>query len=419
MCIRDSQRRVRGRPCGNMRLYTISDVHVDHVQNMQWVEMLPNQRDDCIIVAGDLSHEISRVRKTLQWFKFKFKEVFFTPGNHDLWLSKSEEGITSIKKLESLMDMCEEEGVHTRAAVIGSAPDGTGGVLVAPILSWHHQSFDTEPDITGWDGIPRVEDAMVDYFRCVWPKHLNPSSDDVAAAVDQMNQPVAEVLALAEGLPVVTFSHFVPLLELTPEKRFLFLPTLNKAVGSVFLGNRVQEIAPTMHVFGHTHFGWDHRIGSTRYVQAALGYPSEWEQREESMKIAELPDEPMFLWDSENGFAPDSAGRWSEYYKDHERTPEVCNALAPYVARMYERLAGGEICALPISNIACDDFELEKHRIAQEEHKRSSTCSDSSEYSEGGTIIMKQSMQPGIQPSSPPIELETRAGNNKCHCIIT
>ena len=30
------------------------------------------------------------------------------------------------------------------------------GVIVVPFLSWHHRSFDTEPDITGWDGIPEV-----------------------------------------------------------------------------------------------------------------------------------------------------------------------------------------------------------------------------------------------------------------------
>ena len=43
---------------------------------------------------------------------------------------------------------------------------------------------------------------------------------------------VAELRAAHPGAPLVTFSHFVPRLELVPEKRFLFLPSLNKAVGS-------------------------------------------------------------------------------------------------------------------------------------------------------------------------------------------
>ena len=34
------------------------------------------------------------------------------------------------------------------------------GVLIVPLLSWHHQGFDTEPDIAGWSGIPRAEHVM-------------------------------------------------------------------------------------------------------------------------------------------------------------------------------------------------------------------------------------------------------------------
>ena len=60
-------------------------------------------------------------------------------------------------RLQSLLEMCDEEGVHTRPKAIGQCGDGTGGVLVVPLLSWHHSSFDTEPDITNWEGIPDIE----------------------------------------------------------------------------------------------------------------------------------------------------------------------------------------------------------------------------------------------------------------------
>jgi hypothetical protein len=33
-----------------------------------------------------------------------------------------------------------------------------------------------------------------------------------------------------------------------------------KAVGSDFLWKRVQQLAPQMHVFGHSHFAWDAEI---------------------------------------------------------------------------------------------------------------------------------------------------------------
>ncbi len=35
------------------------------------------------------------------------------------------------------------------------------------------------------------------------------------------------------------------------------LPRQAKAVGSRFLGDRVRQLRPDVHVFGHTHFAWD------------------------------------------------------------------------------------------------------------------------------------------------------------------
>merc|ERR1712072_42313 len=65
---------------------------------------------------------------------------------------------------------------------------------------------------------------------------------------------------------VVSFSHFLPRLELLPEKRYLYFPPLAKFVGSTWLGRRVEQLRPDVHVFGHTHFGWDQEIGGIRYL---------------------------------------------------------------------------------------------------------------------------------------------------------
>ena len=44
---------------------------------------------------------------------------------------------------------------------------------------------------------------------------------------------------------------------LLPEKRSLFYSGLAKAVGSDFLARRIAMLRPDIHLFGHTHFGWD------------------------------------------------------------------------------------------------------------------------------------------------------------------
>jgi hypothetical protein len=80
----------------------------------------------------------------------------------------------------------------------------------------------------------------------------------------------------------------------------LFYPNLPKAVGSDFILKRIQGLAQLgarigsavggggdggggggehLHVFGHTHFGWDATIEGIRYIQAPVSYPHEWKQR--------------------------------------------------------------------------------------------------------------------------------------------
>lgn len=335
-----------------VRLRCISDVHVDEPENRRWVEGLPERQEDILLVAGDISHELELVRAALRGFKRKYAEVFCVPGNHDLWLAQKEPGgiRDSLDKLHAFLALCADEGVHTQPRCVGMGADGRGGICVVPLLSWHHQGFDTEPDITCWEGIPSAEQCMTDYRRGRWPAPLRQNDDSVARAIDELNDrnEGLPAEAAAKGLPIVSFSHFLPRLELSPEKRFLFLPCLNKAVGSRFLGERVQRLGSALHVFGHTHFGWDATVAGTRYIQAALGYPHEWEQRPASMEIGSLPHEPAVIWDSASGFAPPMPARWSGYYERNPRRPEITHTLAPYVARMYGRLPGGEICDWPM-----------------------------------------------------------------------
>lgn len=79
---------------------------------------------------------------------------------HDLWLMGKHKFTDSIEKLQALLRICDEEGVRTAPLRIGQAGDGSGGALVVPLLSWHHQSFDSEPDITHWEAPPSAGEPL-------------------------------------------------------------------------------------------------------------------------------------------------------------------------------------------------------------------------------------------------------------------
>mmetsp|Transcript_20879 Transcript_20879/g.83209 ORF Transcript_20879/g.83209 Transcript_20879/m.83209 type:complete len:446 (-) Transcript_20879:1473-2810(-) len=365
------------------RLFAISDVHVDDPANMAWVRAMAPRPNDALIVAGDVSDDLPTLREALRAFKSKYGEVFYCPGNHEAWVvgrRGGEDGTEggaeiadSLAKLEAVRRVAESEGVRTGVGAIG---DTKRRCVVAPLLSWHHASFDTEPAIERWRGIPSARLVMADYRRCRWPDPLRDDDESVARHVDTLNQGVEQRVAELRAnddddafgggghccpeTDVVSFSHFVPRIELVPEKRFLFLPTLTQAVGSRFLGDRVRRLEPDVHVFGHVHFGWDATLDGVRYVQAALAYPNEWRSRPASLAIGDLdvvvgeqpseedeaprPRGPLLIWDSASGVVADEySARWSDHYKRFPRTPELTHVLPPYTARLYRPLPGSAV----------------------------------------------------------------------------
>ena len=424
------------------RVFVISDIHTDFDENMSWCESLSDEAflNDALILGGDVSDDLAVLETTLRLFARKFKHVFFTPGNHDLWIKRktgdgggetdpcSVGGETvekdSLDKLETVLRLCETCGVHTKPTLLSGTRDviedavesvnavpgsnrsgrssagtstrrdGTGtAVWIVPVLAWHHASFDTEPDIPEEiKNVPPPEKVMRDFRLCSWPEPLRATDESVAEALDALNdtrqgwglflEKLKSGTATERNAKILSFSHFLPRLELCPEKRMLFYPNLPKAVGSDFILRRIRGLgafgteagseresdAPLpsprehVHVFGHTHFGWDQTIDNVRYVQAAVSYPHEWKQRPDSLRVgpdsrgvafdlstdvsvngirddvADAPSpSPLCVWDdvrSETrqssgipesrtfGFVAEMRARWSDHYKANPREPE-------------------------------------------------------------------------------------------------
>ena len=151
------------------RLFVVSDIHSDYEANMEWCRALADGGRflrDTLIVAGDVSHSLDVIRETLQVLVAAFDSVWFVPGNHDLWVWTTSIGARtnvvpggedSLSKLRQTMELCAELGVYTAP---GYSP--AVGVIIVPLLAWHHLSWDTEPEITGWRGIPPCEMVVTD-----------------------------------------------------------------------------------------------------------------------------------------------------------------------------------------------------------------------------------------------------------------
>jgi hypothetical protein len=88
----------------------------------------------------------------------------------------------------------------------------------------------------------------------------------------------------AEGVDVLTFSHFVPLARV-----YLGTSRMARVMGSEGIGAQALGVGSTTHVFGHSHVDADDVVDVSdarapsaekkslrcRFVQNALGYPHE------------------------------------------------------------------------------------------------------------------------------------------------
>jgi len=347
-------------PGQEQRVFAVTDIHVDKDANAEWLRQLSRRGDfinDVLIVCGDVADEITVLSDALEILASTFGTVFFMPGNHDLWVRGRERlhFSNSIEKLIHVLQLCESLGIKLGPAQVGD-------VWISPVWSWHHSSFDKEPDLDLKTAA--YTRYIKDYTACKFPPDMpgskEPGSVELAGWFDELNSlSLSRLSDRQPHEPLITFSHFLPLQALLPEKRFLYLQCLAKASGSDPLAERVQSLSPDMHLFGHTHFSWDQRIDGIRYVQAPLCYPKERELRLPSLAFdlsrheTLAPGEaeaatwvPVELYRSSptavstsrgtGKFVPPMSASWSNYYRTYDRDPTNVDP-APWVAKRIAR----------------------------------------------------------------------------------
>ena len=212
------------------RIFCVSDLHTDHQANMEWCRKLRANGSfggDALIVAGDVTSSLVLLEETLQILVGAFAKVFYVPGNHDVWAKGRLAGGLHIrhKPIDSMQKLGEVLALCSRLSVL-TAPAYAAGAIIAPLFSWYHSSWDTEPDVIGWEGIPPGEMVMSDCRMCAWPSPLTHADESIARRFDAMNDEEEPLMSRIDSLrsthpkaPLISFSHFVPRVELNPEKR--------------------------------------------------------------------------------------------------------------------------------------------------------------------------------------------------------
>lgn len=238
-----------------MRILAISDLHVDYESNALWVNGLSNAeyQQDTLILAGDVSDCPDKLAACFEALARKFQSVFFVPGNHDLWVNSPSS--CSLDKFEQVLDIARSQDIITSASKVGN-------YYIVPIFAWYDYSFG-EP-------CPFILQAWSDFKRCRWPSEYHHPKKTLEYFLTK-NTPINA----PENVEIISFSHFLPRIDLMPE----YIPPSKRVVypvlGSIEIESLIRTLQPKKHIYGHSHVNRSIDIDGIHYINNAFGYPDE------------------------------------------------------------------------------------------------------------------------------------------------
>ena len=262
------------------RVVAISDLHIDLKENREWLERLCDEdhRDECLLLAGDLASGIKQVEAGLSRLVSSYGQVFFVPGNHDLWVKPGE--ITdSLVRFHELRALCQSLSISDCPSELYE-PSGNPRLVILPIHSWYALPGEAESLFLPKPGEDPSLSMWADRIRIRWPVEIaNPAEYFLA---------LNETMDLGNTSPVViSFSHFLPRRELMFAEiqrkgahcssagdrapRFNF----SRVAGSKGIDSLIRRFGSTVHIHGHQHRNRDRWIEGVHYLSYCLGYPQE------------------------------------------------------------------------------------------------------------------------------------------------
>lgn len=180
-------------------------------------------------------------------------KIWYVPGNHDIWVARSGER-DSLMKYTLLTAMAGDYDIETR-------PDIIQGIEIIPLHGWY--------DYTFGGGRASLEDIWLDYSMCRWPGQMDDT--EIAERFLSMNRHLKNDKKNMR----ITFSHYLPRIDIMPE----YIPpskrTIYPVLGSYRLETVIRKIHPSIHVYGHSHVNRQVTIDGITYINNAYGYPHE------------------------------------------------------------------------------------------------------------------------------------------------
>ncbi|MEV0902721.1 metallophosphoesterase [Actinoplanes sp. NPDC049802] len=258
-------------------LLAVSDLHVSYPENREIADRLaPRSDGDWLIVAGDVGEIFADIERTLRLFKGRFREVLWSPGNHELWThSRDPVRLRGEHRYRALVDMCRELGVHTPEDEYPVFASVDGPVTVAPLFLLYDYTFRAPGTRTKEESLRRAYETGV---VCADEQllHPDPYPDRESWCRARVAATERRLDALGPDVRTILINHW-PLLRAPTEP--LWYPEFAQWCGTELTADWHTRFRAAAAVYGHLHIRRTTHHDGVRFEEVSLGYPREWRRR--------------------------------------------------------------------------------------------------------------------------------------------
>ncbi len=264
-----------------MKLFAISDIHLNYEKNREAFAALPPHPEDWLILGGDIGETFELLRFTLEIATDRFAKVFWIPGNHDLWTvprrdAPVEEALRGQARYLALVELCRRYGALTPEDPFERWPRGDETILIAPLFNLYDYTFC--PDEFVDDPGKAIEWAVEAGVVCNDERflHCDPHPTIIHWCEERLaisERRLTEALREQPDASFVLINHF-PLRR--EHVRLWRIPRFSIWCGTRRTHDWHRRFPTRAVVYGHLHVrGTDYRDG-VRFEEVSLGYPRHW-----------------------------------------------------------------------------------------------------------------------------------------------
>ena len=256
-----------------MNLYAISDLHLNHIANWNALQNLPTFPEDWLIVAGDVAENIVQFTQAMLLLSERFAQVFWTPGNHDLWtLPNDKFTARGVFKYTQLVAICRKCGVLTPEDPYIQWPGAGSPYWIVPTFTLYDYSFRPEnvPLEAALDWAQET-DVMCTDEVVLYP---DPFSSRAEWCRSRCQYSEKRLLALPNQAPIILINHYPLRYDLVNLYR---IPRFSLWCGSKQTEDWHVRFPVTAVIHGHLHIRGTHLRDGVQFKEVSLGYPQNWQ----------------------------------------------------------------------------------------------------------------------------------------------